>query len=100
MDAYTQVYLISLSYLYGAIFYLLAKYNLLITKNLSTFLKYVITFIFIIDIVIIYIYLVYKVNKGIFHIYFLLSMFLGYLTIYKLLPNIVKFCQIIKNKRK
>ena len=57
MNGYIQVYIVFLSYLYGIIFYILAKYNLLITKNLSTLLKYLITFIFIIDIVIIYTYL-------------------------------------------
>ncbi len=90
MNGYIQVYIVFLSYLYGIIFYILAKYNLLITKNLSTLLKYLITFIFIIDIVIIYIYLIFSINKGIFHIYFLLSMFLGYLTSLKLYPKINK----------
>ena len=100
MDSLTQVYLIGISYIYGVFFYLLAKYNMLITKNLSPFLKYIITFIFVIDIVIIYIYIVFKINKGIFHIYFLLSMFLGYITILKILPNVVKFCQLRKKKKK
>ena len=87
MDSYTQLTLILLSYIYGILFYLLAKYNLFITKNLSTLLKYIITFIFIIDIVIIYIYLVFQINKGIFHFYFLLSLFLGYLTNLKIWPK-------------
>ena len=100
MNSYTQLFIIIISFIYGIGFYLLAKYNQWITKNLSTFLKYIVTFIFILDVVIIYIYIIYQINSGIFHIYFLLSMLLGYIMIGYFYQNIVKLCQKIKNKKK
>lgn len=93
MDSYTQVFIIIISYLYGLIFYLLAKYNFWLIKNLKKIGQYLITGIFLIDIVILYIYIIYHINRGIFHIYFLLALFLGYLTLALNYEKIVKFCQ-------
>lgn len=91
MDSFTQLTIICLSYLYGIIFYLLARYNFNLIKNLKALGKYFITLIFIIDIVIFYIYIVYHINRGIFHIYFLLAIFLGYLTMALNCEKVVKF---------
>lgn len=100
MNSFTQLFIIFISFIYGMIFFLLTKYNLLITKKLNTFLKYLITFIFITDIVIIYIYLIYKINLGIFHIYFLLCMFLGYALMNNLYSRLIKVLIRIKKKMK
>lgn len=100
MNSITQLFLIIISFFYGIIFFLLAKYNMWITKNLKTFFKYLITFIFIIDIVIIYIYFVYQINHGKFHLYFLISLFLGYCVMGLNFQNTVKLCQKFKKKKR
>lgn len=100
MNSYLQLLIIVISFLYGTLFYLLARYNMLIIKKLSTFLKYVISFVFVIDMVIIYIYLIYHINRGMFHIYFLVMIFLGYVTMNYLYKYLVKLCQKIKKKKR
>ena len=64
--------------LYGSIF----TYN--ITKNEVFLLKFFFTFLYIFDFFFLYIILIYKINYGIFHVYYLLlfgiGFFLGYYT--------------------
>ncbi len=98
MNSYTQLYIITLSFLFGMFFYIFAKYNLWIIKKLKPILKYIVTFIFIIDVVIIYIYIIYKINKGIFHIYFLLSIFLGFILMNKIYPKLTNRINILWKK--
>lgn len=100
MDSYTQLLIIFISFTYGILFYLLAKYNLWMIKNLNTFLKYLFTLLFIVDIVIIYIYIIYKINQGIFHIYFLISLFLGYLLMSYFFPKFANYINKLITKFK
>ena len=98
MNSYIQVYLVFISFIFG--FYLLARFNMWIIHNLSTFLKYLITFIFVIDMVFIYIYIVFSINRGIFHFYYSLLIFLGYYIALKIYPRILNKCQNILKKLK
>ena len=100
MNSYIQVYLVFISFIFGFIFYLLARFNMWIIHNFSTFLKYLITFIFVIDMVFIYIYIVFSINRGIFHFYYSLLIFLGYYIALKIYPRILNKCQIILKKLK
>ena len=98
MTGFTQLLLLICSYLYGIIFYLLTRYNLFITKHLSTLKSFLVTLVFIVDMVILYIYLIYRANDGIFHIYFILLLILGFITMGYNYKKIVKLCQKITKK--
>lgn len=100
MNSYTQVLILFISFVYGIFFSLLSKYNAYLIKKLSNITKYLITLIFIMDIVIIYIYLIYILNKGVFHIYFLLLIAAGFIITSINYPKIVKLCQKMKNKKR
>ena len=98
MNGFTQLQLLIYSYLYGIIFYLLTRYNLFITKHLSTPKKFIVTLVFIVDLVVLYIYLIYKINKGIFHIYFIVLLVLGFIMMGYNYQIVVKLCQKITKK--
>ena len=67
------------SFLFGIIFYFLTIFNFKIIKDLKKYLQHVITLIYTLDMVIIYIIIIYHLNKGYFHIYFILMVFVGFI---------------------
>lgn len=85
------------SFLFGCIFYVLNYLNTKLIKKYNIFIKYLISFFFILDISILYILLMYKVNYGVIHIYFIAILFCGYI-----LTSIYfkKLCKVFLNKLK
>lgn len=77
-----------ISFIYGIIFYFLTILNFKLINDLKTFLKHILTFIYVLDIIIIYIIVIYHLNNGYFHIYFLIMVFIGYLVGF-LIKNII-----------
>ena len=100
MTANIQLLILAISFLYGITFFLTSKYTLLITNKLPTIKKFLVHLIYVIDMVLIYIYIIYKINDGIFHIYNLILFIIGFLLIGKYYKNIVYICQKIKKNRK
>lgn len=100
MSSYIQLVSLAFSFLYGAFFYLLARFNKYILINKNVFIKFIISFVFVIDAVILYIYLMFKINNGYFHGYFLFMILLGFATIYKLYYVIENWCKINVKKLK
>ena len=89
MNVIIQIECIALSFIYGLIIKLwsLFNYRLNIKKYLFRLL---INLLWGFIVVILYIIIIYKINGGIFHIYFILSLLLGYIMsnkIVKLLEN-------------
>ncbi len=78
MSSGIQLISLSISFLYGILFYYLSTLNFKIINNLKNIIKNIITVIYVFDISIIYVILLYKINNGYFHIYFILILFLGY----------------------
>lgn len=78
MNSYIQVLSFLVSFIYGIFFYLLTRFNKYILVNKNTYIKFIVTLVFIIDIVILYIYLMYKINFGIIHPYFVSFVILGF----------------------
>jgi len=67
------------SFLFGILFAFLNEFNnKIITKGKKTF-KITTTFLFIINISLLYLLLMYKINEGVIHLYFLLFITLGYI---------------------
>ena len=93
MNAKTQIIVLTFSYLFGFIFNYLNILNINIIKNKNKFYRSFITIMFMYNIVLIYLISLYKLNHGIFHIYFLIMIILGYFTA-------KKFTQKMSNNKK
>lgn len=102
MNSYIQVISFLISFLYGISFYLLTRFNNFILEGKRQFFKFLVTLVFIIDIVILYVYLMYKINSGNFHIYFCFVVVLGFILINKYYDNLKNICKkyvnVIKKK--
>lgn len=104
MDYKLQLISLLVSFLYGIFFYLTSVLNFKIIKNCHKIFMYIITFIYMSDVSILYVSIMYKVNNGYIHIYFLIMLLIGFIIGYKLLKVIkknVKFYEFIaKHKQK
>ena len=93
MSSNIQLISIFISFLYGIIFYYLTYLNFKLIDILKVIYKHIITFIFVLDIAIIYMLILYKLNNGYFHIYFIFmaifGFFVGYLFHKKIISKIV-----------
>ena len=94
MSSYIQVVSLLVSFLYGIIFYFFSSFNktLLFDKSLPK--QFIINLIFILDIVFIYLYLMYHINQGLIHVYYIALVVLGFWFGYKY----HKKCKNIVNK--
>ena len=91
MTAQIQLITLSISYLYGFLFYYLSKINYLIIQNKKRFYQSLITILFMYNIVLIYIIIIFKINNGIFHLYFIFMIALGFYT------NLILTKKMLKN---
>lgn len=95
MNSFIQVISFIISFLYGIIFYLLARFNKFILNKKNNFIRFLVSLVFVIDMVIIYVYLMYKVNMGMIHIYFIITVVIGFVFMalnYIKLQSICKKC--------
>jgi len=76
----SQLQLISfiVSFIYGIIFYFITTINFKLIENLKLIIQHILSFIYVLDMIIIYIIIFYHLNKGYFHIYFILIVFIGF----------------------
>lgn len=103
MDAKTQIIVLIFSYVYGLIFYDLFLLNNYISKDKKRIFKCVTAMLFIYNIVLLYIILVFKMNNGNFHVYFMLMIMLGFgsnIRLTKYLLNNVKFLSLLEKVKK
>ena len=104
MDYKIQLLSFLVSFIYGIVFYFASLLNYQLIKGFKIWFKYIITFVYMIVISFLYLLILFKVNKGNVHIYFIIMTFIGFITAHKLLTlvkNNVKFSEIIaKLKRK
>lgn len=78
MNSNLQLISFLVSFIYGIIFCLLTNLNFKLIKDFKLYIQNILTFVYVIDMVIIYIIIFYYLNKGYFHIYFILMVFVGY----------------------
>lgn len=90
MEETLQLLTFLFSFCYGVFFGYLSRWHFKFTIHYSVVLKYISTFLFILDIVLGYILGMYHLNEGIFHLYFLFFVFLGFIVSFSL-HKIVKF---------
>ena len=83
MDSYTQLFCLVFSFIYGILvcYFNNLNYKFLLSKNI--FFKILISFLYVLDMALLYIVVLYLVNDGILHIYFVLFLLLGYIFMLK-----------------
>lgn len=99
MSSLIQLISLGVSFFYGVFFYLVNKINELMIDKKNYFIKVLVTLVFIIDVVILYIYIMYKINNGIIHPYFIVLVVLGYVVMginYKYLKKCIKSVKLHK----
>ena len=77
MNIFIQIVCFLVSFLYGIFIYYFIKYNDFNKKNIlfDVLFRLIITFL----LVLLYIIVIYKINKGLFHLYFMIMIVIGYL---------------------
>ena len=111
MTAQIQLLALGISYLFGFLVFYLYKINYSIIKGKKRFYQSLITILFMYNVVLIYIIVIYNINHGIFHLYFFIMIALGFYTnivlTKKMLNNVKcrlfiekvkKKCYTIKNR--
>lgn len=84
MNQIEQVIILFFSFIYGIITFLTLNLNKKIFINKSIFLKVISFAILSFNIALLYIIVIYNINQGIIHIYFIVLYILGFLTaVYK-----------------
>lgn len=78
MNSYIQVISLLVSFIYGIVFYILSKFNKYIISNKNNIVKLLVTTVYVVDMVIIYIFIMYKINFGNIHPYFIISLILSF----------------------
>ncbi len=84
MTCNIQLLSILISFIFGIIFYFITYMNFKLIKNMKVLFQHIITFVYVIDMTIIYILIIYKFNKGYFHLYFITMVLLGFCLAYLL----------------
>lgn len=79
MSSYVQVLSFLISFIYGICFYLFTRFNKFMLSNKNNVIKLLVSLVFVIDMVILYIYIMYKINYGMIHPYFVAVVFFGYI---------------------
>ncbi len=82
MNSIVSIISLIISFLYGILFFYLIKLNNYFTIKMNYLIKEFITVLCIIDIVILYVIILFGINKGYFHIYFILMVIVGYIISY------------------
>ena len=103
MEVSLQIISILISFLFGIFFYLFSRIHFSCVSKSCLFFKFITTFLFVFDSVLAYVILFYYVNEGIFHIYFLLSVVLGYflaLSLHKSVKLKNKFLTLLVKKKR
>ena len=79
MNYKLQLLSLIFSFFFGNLFSVLVRVNQKIIVNKNKILQIILTFIFILDIVLLYLICIYKINKGVVHCYFVLMIVAGYM---------------------
>lgn len=86
-----QIYSFVCSFLFGCCFYFLLDIFNKIVSKLKFVLKIVFSFIFIMVMASIYFIILLFVNNGVVHIYFLFSILVGYIFVYKFIVRLFTY---------
>ena len=79
MSSYIQLLCLLLSFIYG---YVVNKFNnifLLLVKKMNIFFKFIIYLAYVVIFSLLYIFILFKINRGILHYYFVIFIVIGYI---------------------
>ena len=93
-----QIISVFISYLYGIFFSILLNLNSKYIYNTKKIKKILFNFIFVFDNVLLYFIILRYINDGILHYYFILALFLGFLSVNKVTNRIFDKIKSLKNK--
>ena len=79
MSAGIQLFTFFVSFLYGILFSFFTCCHFQVILSNSIIMKYLSTILFMIDVVLGYVIVMYHINQGVIHIYFLLFVFFGFI---------------------
>ena len=83
MNIFIQIISLIISFLYGVFIYYFNVFNKKVINNKKLIYDIIFRIIYVYLLVLLYIVIMFKINKGIFHNYFLLLMLLGYFISYR-----------------
>lgn len=98
MDYKIQIISFIFSFIFGIFFYMTSLLNYRLITKYPKIIKYIITIIYVLDIALLYVLFMYKINYGVIHIYFVIVLFLGFFVSSLYSKKIRKLCKIKKNK--
>ena len=78
MDYKLQLLSFFVSFLFGIFFSFTSRFHYNLVFKLKKILRYLLTFLYILDISLFYILIMYYINHGNVHLYFVFLTFLGY----------------------
>lgn len=90
MGLIVQIYSFLFSFCYGIFFFILLEINYKLIYSDCVFIKILYSFIFIIFNALLFFIILYKINNGIIHIYFIIMILIGYIISYFLFYKFFK----------
>lgn len=99
MNNHIQLLSFFVSFLFGICFSFVSRFHYDMVFSLKKIPRYLLTFLFILDVSLFYILILYYINSGVVHIYFVIVTFLGYFLEKKCnvyVKKYVKFCPFLE----
>ena len=96
-----QLLSFSFSFFFGIFFSFVSRFHYGFISSLKGWFRYLLTFLFILDISLCYILLIYYINQGVVHLYFVIFTMIGYgleKYVYPHVKNHVKFRRFVDSK--
>lgn len=90
MNLKIQIISLIFSFLYGILFSLLINFHYSLLFSKKKLLQVFFTFLFLLDMALLYFLIIRIINQGIIHIYFYLVLFLGFYLSFPILKKIRK----------
>ena len=79
MNSYIQLLCLILSFIFGILIYYANIFNNNVLKRKNIIIKLMLSVLYLFNMSLLYVVLLYKLNDGVLHIYFVLLILLGYL---------------------
>lgn len=100
MTAYKTLSILFINFIYGIVFFYLSILNYKLFFKDQALIKLIMFILFTIDNVFIYLIIIYKLNYGIFHIYYLFCFIMGFLLANYIKYKMLNLCKVVFKKRK
>ena len=97
MSLSEQVLSIGFSFIYGVVLSFLYNFNYNLLFNKEKVFKIVFNILFVLDLVLIYFFIIKKINGGIIHPYFYLLIILGFVSCFDVSKKLRKFLKFNKD---